>query len=88
MNDLAMVEGGHSVVSGDSDGSVHVWRVDMLSSSKQSALSNEVRAKLEAAQPATLGAAARIPGVTPAAVVALLRFVQRKEHKKKQGNAA
>ena len=51
-------------------------------------LSNEVRAKLEAAQPATLGAAARIPGVTPAAVVALLRFVQRKEHKKKQGNAA
>ncbi|MAE51571.1 MAG: tRNA uridine-5-carboxymethylaminomethyl(34) synthesis enzyme MnmG [Micavibrio sp.] len=51
-------------------------------------LSNEVRAKLEAAQPATLGAAARIPGVTPAAVVALLRFVQRKEHKKKQGSAA
>jgi len=43
VNDLAMVEGGHSVVSGDSDGSVHVWRVDMLSSSKQSALSNEVR---------------------------------------------
>lgn len=33
INDLAMVEGGHSVVSAASDGSVHVWRVDMVSSS-------------------------------------------------------
>lgn len=41
-------------------------------------LSNEVRAKLELARPATLGAASRIPGVTPAAVVALLRHVQRR----------
>lgn len=40
-------------------------------------LSNEVRQKLEAAKPATLGAAARIPGVTPAAAVALLRHVRR-----------
>ncbi|MCD8497543.1 MAG: tRNA uridine-5-carboxymethylaminomethyl(34) synthesis enzyme MnmG [Alphaproteobacteria bacterium] len=40
-------------------------------------LSNEVRAKLEQARPATLGAASRIPGVTPAAVVALLRYVKR-----------
>ncbi len=39
-------------------------------------LSNEVLAKLKAARPATLGAAARIPGVTPAAVTALLRFVK------------
>jgi tRNA uridine 5-carboxymethylaminomethyl modification enzyme len=40
-------------------------------------LSAEVREKLEAARPATLGAAARISGVTPAALVALLRHVQR-----------
>ncbi|MGH1398602.1 MAG: tRNA uridine-5-carboxymethylaminomethyl(34) synthesis enzyme MnmG [Alphaproteobacteria bacterium] len=40
-------------------------------------LSNEVRSKLEAARPETLGAASRIPGVTPAAVVALLRHVKR-----------
>lgn len=41
-------------------------------------LSNEVRQKLEAARPQTLGAAARIPGVTPPAVIALLRHVQKK----------
>jgi tRNA uridine 5-carboxymethylaminomethyl modification enzyme len=40
-------------------------------------LSNEVRQKLTDARPATLGAAARIPGVTPAALTALLRHVQR-----------
>ena len=41
-------------------------------------LSNEVREKLLAARPATLGAAGRIPGMTPAALVALLRHVKRK----------
>jgi len=40
-------------------------------------LSSEVRAKLRSAQPETLGAAARVSGVTPAALVALLRFVRR-----------
>ncbi len=40
-------------------------------------LSNEVRQKLVQARPATLGAASRIPGVTPAAIVALLRFVKK-----------
>ena len=33
INDLSMVEGSHSIVSGASDGSIHVWRVDMVSSS-------------------------------------------------------
>ncbi len=42
-------------------------------------LSNEVRQKLEMARPATLGAASRIPGVTPAAVVSLLRHVRRRD---------
>jgi tRNA uridine 5-carboxymethylaminomethyl modification enzyme len=41
-------------------------------------LSTEVRVKLEAARPATLGAASRIPGITPAALVALLRYVRRR----------
>lgn len=41
-------------------------------------LSTEIRQKLKAGQPETLGAAARIPGVTPAAVMALLRYVKHK----------
>lgn len=40
-------------------------------------LSTEIRTKLEKAKPATLGAASRIPGMTPAALVALLRHVKR-----------
>jgi tRNA uridine 5-carboxymethylaminomethyl modification enzyme len=42
-------------------------------------LSNEIRDKLNAARPATLGAASRISGVTPAALVALLKYVRRGE---------
>lgn len=42
-------------------------------------LSAEVRQKLDEARPATLGAAARIPGVTPAAVTALLGHVKRRK---------
>ena len=42
-------------------------------------LSTEIRQKLRQARPATLGAAARIPGVTPAAVIALLRHVKRRD---------
>ena len=41
-------------------------------------LSAEVRGKLATARPATLGAAARISGVTPAALVALLQHVKRR----------
>jgi tRNA uridine 5-carboxymethylaminomethyl modification enzyme len=42
-------------------------------------LSSEIRLKLSAARPATLGAASRISGVTPAALVALLKYVRRGE---------
>ena len=41
-------------------------------------LSAEIRGKLTATQPATLGAASRISGVTPAALVALLQHVKRR----------
>jgi tRNA uridine 5-carboxymethylaminomethyl modification enzyme len=41
-------------------------------------LSTEVRAKLESARPGNLGSAARISGVTPAALVALLRHVKKR----------
>lgn len=40
-------------------------------------LSTEIRNKLKLAKPATLGAAGRIPGVTPAALTALLRYVRK-----------
>jgi tRNA uridine 5-carboxymethylaminomethyl modification enzyme len=42
-------------------------------------LSNEVREKLQAVRPETIGQAARIPGVTPAAISLLL--VHIKKHK-------
>ncbi len=41
-------------------------------------LSTEVRMKLSAARPETLGDAARIPGITPAAVTAVLAHVKKK----------
>ena len=41
-------------------------------------LSAEIRGKLATARPATLGAAARISGVTPAALVALLQYVVKR----------
>jgi tRNA uridine 5-carboxymethylaminomethyl modification enzyme len=41
-------------------------------------LSNEIRQKLTDHRPGTLGQAARISGVTPAALVALLRYVRRR----------
>ena len=40
-------------------------------------LSAEIRGKLQQTKPTTLGAAARISGVTPAALVALLKYVRR-----------
>ncbi len=45
-------------------------------------LSNEVRQILAAARPETLGQAARLPGMTPAALTLLLRYVKRKSAKR------
>ena len=41
--------------------------------------SNEVQAKLSGVRPATLGAAARISGITPAALTLLLSHVKREK---------
>ena len=41
-------------------------------------LSTEIRSKLQCARPATLAAASRIPGVTPAALTALLAHVRKR----------
>jgi tRNA uridine 5-carboxymethylaminomethyl modification enzyme len=50
---------------------------DSLDYDTVGSLSAEVRQKLKATRPATLGAAGRISGVTPAALVALLRHVRK-----------
>ena len=51
---------------------------DELDYAAVGSLSAEICGKLAAARPATLGAAARISGVTPAALVALLQYVKRR----------
>ena len=42
-------------------------------------LSNEIRLKLKQAKPVTLGAASRIPGVTPAAITAIMTYMKRRQ---------
>jgi tRNA uridine 5-carboxymethylaminomethyl modification enzyme len=66
------------------DGDIRVFRADEglalpaeLDYAALTALSMEVRQKLAAVRPATLGQAARISGVTPAALTILLRHVKR-----------
>ncbi|XP_051969231.1 protein MTO1 homolog, mitochondrial [Xyrauchen texanus] len=44
-------------------------------------LSQEVREILDSARPNTLGAATRLPGITPAAIVHLLNYVHRDKHR-------
>ncbi|XP_014672075.1 PREDICTED: protein MTO1 homolog, mitochondrial-like [Priapulus caudatus] len=52
---------------------------DMDYSAPSLSLSNEAKKKLEAVRPHTIGAASRIQGVTPVAVVRLLQFVKRSQ---------
>jgi len=42
-------------------------------------LSAEIRQKLRQIKPETLGAASRIPGMTPAAIISLLRYVKKEK---------
>lgn len=48
---------------------------------KDVSLSQEVREKLHLSRPQTIGAASRIPGVTPAAIINLLRFVRNTQQR-------
>jgi tRNA uridine 5-carboxymethylaminomethyl modification enzyme len=50
---------------------------DNIDYRKIGSLSNEIVQKLEKARPSNLGMASRIQGVTPAAVIALLRYVKK-----------
>ncbi len=59
-----------------------------LDYSEVGGLSTEVRTKLAKSRPATLGAASRIPGVTPAALTALLRHVKKGAPLKEAASAA
>ena len=49
---------------------------------KVGSLSNEIIEKLTKLKPPTLGAASRIPGVTPAAVIAIMRYIKKTNNKK------
>ena len=49
---------------------------------KVGSLSNEVVEKLLKIKPPSLGAASRISGVTPAAIIAILRFIKKNKNKK------
>ena len=51
--------------------------------SKVGSLSNEVVEKLNHIKPQTIGAASRISGITPPAIIALLRHVRGKTKKSK-----
>ena len=59
------------------------WRFPTISiSTRLSGLSGELRDKLEAVRPATLGQAARIEGMTPAALALLLGGIKRQRGRK------
>ena len=45
-------------------------------------LSNEVVEKLTKIKPPTLGSASRVSGITPAAIIAILRFIKKIKNKK------
>ena len=61
---------------------------DDLDYGEISGLSNEVRQKLGAARPRTLGQAGRLDGMTPAALTQLASHLRRSERAKRQGSAA
>nr|KAF6506706.1 mitochondrial tRNA translation optimization 1 [Rousettus aegyptiacus] len=53
---------------------------------KDVSLSFEVREKLHFSRPQTIGAASRIPGVTPAAIINLLRYVKTTQQRQASVN--
>lgn len=55
----------------------HVTIPDHIDYTEVASLSNEVRDKLRTTRPSTIGAASRIPGMTPAAIAAVLTHMRR-----------
>ena len=49
---------------------------------KVGSLSNEIIEKLTKIKPPTLGAASRISGVTPAAIIAIMRYIKKTNNNK------
>jgi tRNA uridine 5-carboxymethylaminomethyl modification enzyme len=60
----------------------HVLLPEVMDYDAIPSLSKELRGKLKQMQPATLGAASRIPGMTPAAITAVLVQVRQMERKR------
>jgi tRNA uridine 5-carboxymethylaminomethyl modification enzyme len=84
--DQLTIEAGYSQYLVRQDADIRAFRRDEgltlpgdLDYDAVAGLSNEVREKLKQARPATLGAAARLPGVTPAALTILLAHVKRRD---------
>ena len=78
------IDGKYSGYMERQDADIHAFKKDEnlllprdLDLGAIGSLSAEIRQKLTQIKPETLGAAARIPGMTPAALVALLRHVKR-----------
>ncbi len=54
----------------------------LINYQKVGSLSNEVIEKLTKIKPPNLGAASRISGITPAAIIAILRYIKKNKNKK------
>ena len=57
----------------------HIKLPDGIDYDAVGSLSNEIKLKLKKALPATIGAAGRIPGVTPAALTAIMAYIKRQQ---------
>ncbi len=58
----------------------HLRIPEHINYSQLSSLSSEVKLKLNQLRPETLGAASRIPGITPAAIIALMAHIRKSSH--------
>ena len=80
------IDGKYAGYMDRQDGDIRAFRKDEnlllprdLDVDSIGSLSAEIQQKLKQIRPETLGAASRIPGMTPAALVALLRYVRREK---------